>query len=440
MKKTYIFLLFIVFLNSVIAQDKLTLDDCIDIALNNNLQIQQNILDVELQRLTKNKAAWNMLPSLNLSASQDYEFGFTIDPTTNNRRNADFLSNSFNLRSRFNVLDLASIKNFSKASTDYEKSLVDYEANKNQILLTITQFYLDVMFKTEYIELLKNQLKESGNQYNRLTEALNFGYIARSELYDAEADFSTDKKLLLLAENNKNKAVLNLLNLINYSGDINNVEFADLLFEVDSTKVGDSRYFYNKGIQNNPNILSADYLVESAKKNIGINRAAGLPSISLTYQYGSFYSRNLSTDENEPEFEDQIDENLSQFVGGTLAIPVFNGLQNRFNIKIAKVEHEKALINKEIVSNQLWYDIRQTIQDIENAIATYQTSLNVFRAAKESFRTSKLKYEQGKVSAFEFATSKKNLLQSESDVLDSKFKLYYNKTKLKFLTEKEVGE
>lgn len=436
MKRPSIFICLLVIANSICAQTKLTLEDCTELALKNNLQIQGDVLEVERNRLLKNKAAFNNLPTLNLSASQDYEFGFTIEPTTNRRTNADFVSSDFSLRSSFDIIDLAKLKAYGKASTDYEKSLVDYEINKNQLLLTVAQYYLDVMFRTEYVQILKNQLSESENQINRLNEALSFGYIAKSELYDAQADYSIDQKAVLLAENNKKRAILSLLNLINYDQSIEDVEFFDILFQVDTTRVSDSYIYVGEALRNNPRMISAEYGVESAKKNVGINKANGLPSLRLSYQFGSFYVKGID-EEDAPSFEDQINDNQAQFIGGTLRVPIFNALQNNHNIKIAKVDHEKARINEKFIANQLKFEVEQTIQDIDNAISAYQTSLNVLNAARESFRTSRLKYEQGKISAFDFSIAKRNLLQTEFDLLDSKFKLYFSRTKLDFLTKRD---
>ena len=438
MKKAPISLVIFLMLlcNSLSAQVKLTLDECISIALKNNLQIKQSVLDVERQRLLKSKAAWNNAPRVGFSASHDYEFGFTIDPVTNARAKNDFLSNDFGLSASYDVLDLAKFKSVGKASVDYEKSIVDYEIGKNQVLITIAQYYLDVMFRTEYIEILKKQFKESENQLNRLKEALNFGYIAKSELYDAEAGFSIDRKAVLLAENNRKRAILNLINLINLKSTTDNVEFFDILFQVDTTALVNKTRYYNEALTNNPKMLSAQYEVESAKKSIAINSAFGLPSLQLNYQLGSFYSKGLD-EANPPAFEDQINENKNQFLGATLKVPLFNAAQNKHNIELAKVDYEKSRINQDIAKSQLNFAVEQTIQDLENAISAYQSSLDVLNAARESFRTSKLKYEQGKINAFDFATAKKNLLQTEFDLLDSKFKLFYNRTRLNFLTKSD---
>lgn len=434
MKKTI--LLFVIVLTSFfsLSQVKLTLEDCKDIALKNNLQLNGKLLDIERQRLVKNKALLNNFPEINLGASHDYDFGSTIDKDSNSRTNEDFQSNEFYLSASLDLFNMANYKIHDKSKIDLKQSETDYEVVKNQMLLTISQYFLEVMFHSEYVEILKNQLKESQKQINRLNEALSFGYIAKSELYDAEAEYSIDKKAVLFAENSKKGSILSLLNLINYDKNIDEVDFFDILFKIDTTEISNKSDYYVEALKHNPEMKSSNYSLLSAKKDVGINRAKGLPKLSLNYQYGTYYSKNLNDDFIVTPFNDQLKDNKTQFIGASLKVPLFDGLQNQHNIKIAKLDYEKSKLEQEIVKDNLKFAIEQTIQELENAISAYQTTLDVLNAARESFRTSKLKYEQGKINAFEFATAKKNLLQTEFDLLDSKFKLYFNRTKLNMLT------
>ena len=437
MKKTI--LLFVFVFTSLISfsQVRLTLEDCINIALQNNLQLNNSLLEVERQRLVKNKTLLNHFPNVNFNASHDYDFGFTIDKATNTRTEEDFQSNDFYISADVDILNISKFKIHDKSIIDLKRTESDYEVVKNRMLLIISQYYLEVMFNSEYVEILKNQLNESQKQIDRLNEALSFGYIAKSELYDAQAGYSIDKKAVLLAENSEKRSILNLLNLINYDKDINDVEFFDIIFKLDTTEVTNKSSYFQDALKYNPEMNSSNLSLLSAKKDIGITRAYGLPRLKLNYQYGTYYSKNLNDDSENISFSDQFDKHKSQYIGASLKIPVFNALQNNQNIKIAKVDYEKTKLQQEIVKNNLEFAIEQTIQDLENAISAYQTTLDVLNAARESFRTSKLKYEQGKINAFDFATAKKNLLQTEFDLLDSKFKVYFNREKLKLLTKSE---
>ena len=437
MKKGICLIIFLLTVYTIGAQTKLSLDDCIAIGFDNNLSLKNRTLDIEKQQLINKKAFWNNFPRINFGASQDYEYGFNIEPATNTRINEDFASNDFGLSASIDVFNLSKLKELKKTKIDLYKSVVDFEADRNIMLITIAQYYLEVMFNTEFEDILKKQVVESKAQLKRLNEALSYGYIAKSELYDAETEFAVDTKAELTAKNSKEKSIRNLFNLINYDGDIGSVEFYDVKFRIDTLPIDDKSKYVNKALENNALALSSRYSVESAKKNVEIFRAMYYPTLRLQYQLQSFYTKSLSDpDEVVPEFEDQLRDNKTHFVGASINVPIFNGLQNRHDVKIAKVDYEKAKIEQEIVEDNLKFEVEQTIQDLENAISLYTTSLQVLGAAQESFRISRLKYEQGKINAFSYATAKQNLLKAEIELLNSKYNIFFNKTKLNIITKK----
>lgn len=433
---TVIILIFLHF-QCLNAQKAVTLDDCIAIALANNLTLKNSALNVERQAYEKKRTAWNSLPRLDLGASQDFEYGFNIEPSTNTRTNEDFASNDFFARARWDFLNISKFRTNRKAKIDLNKEKENYKSDRNQLIITVVQYYTQVLYQKEFSEILKQQERESSKQLKRLQGALDYGYIAKSELYDAEAEAALDQKAVILAANERERSVLNLLNLINYDDGAVMIEYVDF-FSADTSAIKVLPTDVARWAITNPLALSAKYEVESARKAVQISRANSYPELSLRYQLESFFVQNLTNpdpdDEESRVFEDQIINNQTQFVGASLNIPLFNGLQNRYATKIAKVNVEAAKVNEELVKDNLKFEIQTTINEIENAISTYITSLQVLRAGLESFRTSKLKYEQGKINAFNFAIAKKNLLRAEVELIEVKYNLFFNKKKLEILS------
>lgn len=86
-------ILFFGLLTNFTAQNKVwTLEECIQYALENNLQIQQNELSQKLADYDLKQAKYNVLPDVNGFISHAYNFGQTIDPFTNQFANTQVLS------------------------------------------------------------------------------------------------------------------------------------------------------------------------------------------------------------------------------------------------------------------------------------------------------------------------------------------------------------
>src|ERR1043165_5955215 len=83
----------------------MTLEQCIDYALKNNIQIKQSQLNTELSQVALTQSKANLLPSLNANASHSYNIGRTIDRFTNQFADAQVLSQNFGVSTDVNLFN-----------------------------------------------------------------------------------------------------------------------------------------------------------------------------------------------------------------------------------------------------------------------------------------------------------------------------------------------
>ena len=62
---------------------ELSLEECINIALENNLQLKRSIINERLQKVGYNQAILQQAPTLNIFSNYGNNYGRSIDPTTN---------------------------------------------------------------------------------------------------------------------------------------------------------------------------------------------------------------------------------------------------------------------------------------------------------------------------------------------------------------------
>ncbi len=85
MKKILLFIItfFLASLGSIHPQEKVwSLEECIKYAIDNNIQIKQQVLQTRFQENSLEQSKFNLLPTLNGQASHNYSFGRTLDETT----------------------------------------------------------------------------------------------------------------------------------------------------------------------------------------------------------------------------------------------------------------------------------------------------------------------------------------------------------------------
>ena len=212
-----IILLFISF--NIYAQSnkylELSLEECIDIALENNLQLKRSIINERLQKVGYNQAILQQTPTLNIFSNYGNNYGRSIDPTTNTfiSNNSDFsgvgASTNLNLFSGFSTRN-----NIKRSKTLLEKSVFDLENTRNNVMLNVVRSYLNVMLSSDRLDNAKFQLQSTQEQLTRTTKLVDAGSIPIINKLNLEAQVAGDELGLIQQENNYRLSLLQLKQLL----------------------------------------------------------------------------------------------------------------------------------------------------------------------------------------------------------------------------------
>ncbi|MEM9857630.1 MAG: TolC family protein [Bacteroidota bacterium] len=447
-----------------------TIQECVDYALENNLSVQRTLLNVETSDITYQQSKMALLPDANITGNYGFNWGRTIDPTTNlfvdNRRTATSngsligtvpVFNGFNLRNTIKQNELA-----------FQASQQDLERTKNDVIINIITFYTNVLFNKELLDNAKKQLNSTEQQVDRTAKQVEAGALPRANLLDLEAQYATNELNVVNAENNYKLTKIQLKQALQLppssSVDIvvPEINVEENMLDVSVTEV------YEIALRNMPEIKSANLNQESASWGIKAAKSNLYPSLSFTGGLSSQYSdatadaERFIRDGGEPtivqrpigfvegtstrvltevempsgrtvegySFGDQVDDNLRRFIRLNVNIPIFNRFQTRAGIQRAIINQQQAEINLKDVQNQLWQTIEQSYYDVEAASKSYAASLKQVEARRESFRVTKQRYDNGAANFVDYQVAENDLFQSESDLVRAKYDYIF---KLKIL-------
>ncbi|MBN2863748.1 MAG: TolC family protein, partial [Bacteroidales bacterium] len=85
MKKFLVSIIICLIVSSELAlpqQKSWSLEDCIQYAVDHNIQIKQQTLQTQIQKNSLEQSKLNLLPSISGQVSHDYSFGRALDQTT----------------------------------------------------------------------------------------------------------------------------------------------------------------------------------------------------------------------------------------------------------------------------------------------------------------------------------------------------------------------
>ncbi|MCB0483761.1 MAG: TolC family protein, partial [Flavobacteriales bacterium] len=130
MKLTVFFLFILIFRIPLQGQQQVwTLEQCIEAARKNNLQVKQSKLAEELASENLLNAKGGFLPSVNMFAQTNLNFGQTIDPFTNTFATDEVRSDAYGVSGSWNLFN--GLQNYNRyKSSQYEALAARYDADK----------------------------------------------------------------------------------------------------------------------------------------------------------------------------------------------------------------------------------------------------------------------------------------------------------------------
>lgn len=409
-----------------------SLQKCFAIALENNIDIKIKQLEINKAKKLYTHPLLELFPTVNLTGNHSYNFGSTIDPSTNNRVSSDIQYDNLSLGANTNLLDFGNLAVAQRNKINIELAQADKEVIEYEYKLQLLEKYFDALFSQELVKIQKEQIQNTTFNLDRIKKEVEIGNKPESDLYDIQLSFSQDEKRLLEAQQLFETQKLQLFQLMNFP--VENLEA--ITFEVylaqETESVSESPF-------NNPKIEYADIAYKSSKKEISILRSENLPSISGYYSLSTFYSSPINQpNDNVPSFKSQFEDNKNHEVGLRLNIPVFTGFRKNRQITAFKIEAEKV----KLISEQEKIKIKQQVE-LETARKNQYLQLtsnlqNTLKYAKESFRTTQAKFTSGKVDAVIYTSVKNQLLSSEYDFLKNNLLVQYASLKINLIQKNEL--
>ena len=431
-KKRILTIIFFSFFALVSAQENSwSLTKCMDVALQNNIEIKIRQLEIKRTEKTQNSVLNRMLPAINLYGEQSYNFGSTIDPSTNGRVSSNIQNDNFYLNAKMNLVDFSAFANAKKDKINIELAKADKEVIENEYKLQILESYYQALYTQELLKIQKEQLKQTLFNLERIKKEVTIGNKPQSDLYDMQLSYSEDENRNLETEQLYGIKKTQLFQLMNV---ISDTESAVLENVWNETTINTS-----ETVSYNPKIKRAELQYQNSLKSTSLEKSNNLPMLTAFYGYSTFYYKNLNEiNSNTDSFSNQLQDNKSQQVGMQLAVPVFNGFRNNKKISASKIENEKSKREIEQAKQELDKQIFLEEQNKKNYLLLQKKLDEKQNYAKASFTTTQSKFTNGKIEAILYSSVKNQLLSAQYDVLKNGLQIQYIDLKINLLKNNQL--
>ena len=412
------------------SQKKWTLKQCVEYALDNNITIKQNRLNVQLAEKDVEIAKGNFLPNLNGSTSPGFNFGSSIGQS-GARISTDNFRTGFNLNSSTTLFNgFRNLNTYKQSKLGVEGSKLDLEKIKNNTSLNVVNFYLNVLFAKENLNVANIQSEISQKQIESAKARFDAGVIPKGDLLNVQSTAANDIQNVVAQENILNIALLNLAQVLQVSS--NQFDVAPINIDNPSTALlyDDANVVYEKALTDRPEIERAKLNIKDSDLRIEIAKGAYLPTVSFSAGAGTSYQHTFAF--SNDSFFKQNKDNLGYNLGFSINVPLFNRFQTKNNVA-------KSIINKEVSEFQLESEKLRLQQTIEQAFLDAKAAAKTFEAAevsleaqKEAFKNAQVSYDYGSMTQFDFDQVRNRLVNAEGAIIRAKYDYVFKTKVLKF--------
>ena len=425
MQKILIISLLCVFsLTGMAQQRQFTLQQCIDIALENNRNIKQQELNRKSREIAFNQARADLLPNLNAHAGHSFNFGRSIG-LDNVYQNVNSQQTRFGLGTDITIFDGMRLRRSIDARrADIYASQADLERIQEDIIISVSSAFLQALLNKELLQIAENQLQTTRARIAQQTELVESGRLAQGELIELEAQRAREEMNRVQAENNLKLALLDLAQIM----ELDSFENFGIVAPEDETLVNEgvllsTAAVFESALVNRAEIRGAQFRLEGREQELLIARSMHTPTLSLGANSGTGYF-NMSGIPNAT-FGHQFRNNMSHSVGLNLRIPIFNRFQVRNNISNAALAVESQRIEIDRAKAELRQRIERAYLSALGAQSRWVAARKSGTASREAFRFVEEKFESGRANSFELFLAQNNLAQVLAEQAQAKYEFAF---------------
>ena len=379
MKRLLIFLSALLALTPLFAQEtnvkKLTLDDCINITLQNNPDIAASYSTQEAQKSQLKQSKSNYLPQVNGNAAYT---------RSNSNSNTGNMGTNNNYSAAVNATQL--IYDFGQTSSNvgiqektYQSAVQTTNALVNNKIYALKVAYYAVLSAEESENIYRQSVEQYTEQLKRAKAFYEVGTYPKIDVTSAQVNLNDAKLNLLTAQNTLKTKKQELLNVMGINEPENSfiLEMSETLPQFNLTL----EQALNQARKNRPDLLAKQLQVESARQNVTLSKTGYAPTLTANGSYG--WSGN-----DFPLYD-------RWSAGASLNVPIFSGFSTYNKVEQSKQNLLTAQHNLTALEQQILLDVKTAYLDLNNAKERIPVAELTAKQAKESYDLAVGRYKVG---------------------------------------------
>ncbi len=455
MKRNLISIILLLLTISLFGQTSLTLQESVEMAKENNKDLQKAREEVGKYRQEYNNVRGNLFPQISLSGGYQYkhmkypdssQLGFTftslLDSTGSDFENAvagavdgmlpSDTSDEYSLAGKVSLNQVIFmggklINGINVANKLYHLQEKKYFLDEQNLIFNTIDLYYKTKLAAEVAEIQAEALDFANLYFQQVEDMNEEGLVSEYDLLRAELEVQKLEPEVLEAEKNSKLAMESFTNHLDIKESklllIDDITLPEME-EIDLDNAVES------GLKNRMEIELSEIGVDVSKVLLRYEKGNFLPNIGLTADYTYF-----GTDEEKIESDDW---GSSYQVGLGFSMPLFTGLSNSSKIKKAKHTLNQSKLDHRTLQEMIELDVRNSYWQWKADLEKVTTQNRNVELATKGLEIANARYENQVSNQLEIIDAQLQLKAAKLSFMNAKYAAVISYTKLRKAMGREL--
>ena len=398
------------------AQDSLkvwTLGECLDYALENNIQLRQSRNDYLSGVEDTREAKAALFPSLAASVTQ----GYTNYPSSN-ATDRNSYTGTYGLNAGMTLYEGGKLRTAVKQQQVQNRiDALAVEESANDIRIAIVQAYMQCLYAAEAVTVNRSTAEASKARRDRAEAMWQAGSISKVDFAQLESQYVSDEYQVVVARTSLDNYKLQLKQLLelDITEEMNLAAPAIQESEVLSALPAKAE-IYATALDAMPEIKRGELGVESAELGIKQARAGFFPSVSLSAGIGTGHMSGGGFESGS-----QVWNRFNENIGLSVSIPIFSNRKNRTAVNKARIAVSNSYLERQNLEKQLLREVESAYLDAVSAQSQYTAAREKQRYAQQSYDLTDEQFRVGMKNTVELITAQNELTAARQELLQAKY-------------------
>lgn len=403
----------------------LTLEDAVQIALQNNPNYLKNLNNADVSAAGVRQGWGGLLPNLRASMGFSGSSRTTVTGTDNfgdpisrdNPLKSKFSSSSQSVSLGMTLFDGgASWRKIGQARAAARQTDAGIQAAQVQLRAQVARLYYEALRRQRAIDLEEQLLASAQERLDRQERLFRIAGAGQTDVLGARVDVARQEQSLAQAKGQADKGLLDLKQAMGVAGNVDFRLTSEVPEPFDPGDL-DADALVQRALATNPQIQQQDAAVAVAQQQASIAKAQRFPTITA----GASYSRSMSLTDYGAIWDFNPNQNRGLSFQIQADLPVFSRFQTSYTVAQASAAAEDARHDRQTIRQQVEHDVRAAVIDLVNAYQSLQLAQQSSELARQRLELGQEQFRLGSIQFINLQQLIDGAAQAEREALNAQF-------------------